>query len=78
MPVIDPVTSVLLSSKQPKSYLKILPGDSLIFKMPCGAIQFEAEQKKSRRQFGKLRRSVGWVRSVAADVRIEIKEEDLE
>ena len=78
MPVIDPVTSVLLSSKQPKSYLEILPGDSLIFKMPCGAIQYEAEQKRERRHNGRLRRSVGWVRSVSSDVRVEIKEEDLE
>jgi hypothetical protein len=78
MPVVDPVYTVLLSNKQLKSYLEILPGDSLIFKMPCCAIEYEAEQKKDHRDNGRLRRSMGWVRSVSSDVRVEIKEEDLE
>jgi hypothetical protein len=55
--------------------LQILPNDSLTFKMPCGALKYEAQEKVLDGTVAK--RNIGWVRTVSYDVRVEIKEEDM-
>jgi hypothetical protein len=78
LPTITTTALPSLADQQNYNNLEILPGDSLTFKMPCGGLQYEVVQKREKRKSGKLRNKMGWVRSVSTDVRVEIKEEELE
>lgn len=78
LPTIADMAMPSLANQQNYNNLEILPGDSLTFKMPCGGLVYEAVQKQDRKKRSKVRHAVGWVRSVSADVRVAIKEEDLE
>lgn len=78
LPVLVTTAKPSIANLQNNNNLEILPGDSLTFKMPCGGLVYEAVQKKDKRQSTKIRRCMGVVRSSSADLRVEIKEEDLE
>lgn len=78
IPSISTVQGSSLSNLQIYNNLEILPGDSLTFKMPCGGLVYEAVQKQNRRKVGNARHAMGWVRSTSDDLRVAIREEDLE
>ena len=78
IPTVTTTAMPSLANQQNYNNLEILPGDSLTFKMPCGGLQYEVVQKREKRKSGNLRKKMGWVRSVSTDVRVEIKEEELE
>ncbi len=77
MPTTEANANSSIANKENFSFLVLIPGDSLTFKMPCGALKYEAIQKRVNNS-GYLRRAIGWVRSVSYDVRVEIKEEEMD
>ncbi len=76
MPTVNNNVGPPISINAVYAPMEILPNDSLTFKMPCGALKYEAQEKNPKTTVAK--KSIGWVRTVGYDVRLEIKEEDMQ
>ncbi|MFN0033047.1 MAG: hypothetical protein ACKVOR_12880 [Flavobacteriales bacterium] len=77
MPTLNTDANSSIANRELYTALVLVPGDSLTFKMPCGALKYEVVQHKEHDEYAQALHHIGWVRSVSFDVRVAIRPDDL-